>query len=207
MSQERQFLDTLFQPRFRVLGRSLLPMEVGHWLLLSKMGRLCLPRSDGVCPGSGDLAMAVYVTTRPHWVAVKDACRADLWFRTRLLFLTKVGQMFQHSLEVWREYVRWNMDKPIYREISSNAGSGPAVLNQPFWLAYLRRAKASGMSERDALSQRIKTVLWESVAVQEEMGRVVWCSEEEMAVQEHILKMQQQSVKEPPQRPEEKPDA
>jgi hypothetical protein len=194
MSQERQFLDTLFQPSFRCLGRILLPMEVGHWLLLSKLGRLCMA---GESPGAGDLAMAVYVTTRPHWVAARDVRRAGLWFQTKLMFLARTGDAFERGLATWREYIRWTTERPSVRERSSGGSGASEVLNQPFWLSLLRRAKAQGLTEREALSQRVKTVLWESVAASEEMGSVVWCSEEEMALQAHLLALQKQAKQKP----------
>jgi hypothetical protein len=194
MSQERQFLDTLFQPSFRCLGRILLPMEVGHWLLLSKLGRLCMA---GESPGAGDLAMAVYVTTRPHWVAARDVRRAGLWFQTKLMFLARTGDAFERGLATWREYIRWTTERPSFRERSSGGSGASEVLNQPFWLSLLRRAKAQGLTEREAMSQRVKTVLWENVALQEELGAVVWCSEEEMALQAHLLALQKQAKQKP----------
>jgi hypothetical protein len=194
MSQERQFLDTLFQPSFRCLGRILLPMEVGHWLLLSKLGRLCLP-DDTV--GAGDLAMAVYVTTRPHWVAARDVRKANLWFQAKLMFMARSGAAFERGLTTWREYIRWTTERPSFRDRSSGGSGASEVLNQPYWLALLRRAKAQGLTEREALSQRVKTVLWESVALQEELGSVVWCSEEEMVLQAHLLALQKQAKQKP----------
>lgn len=193
MSQERQFLETLFQPTFRVLGRSLLPMEVGHWLLLSRLDKLLLPGSN---PGGGDLALATYVCSRPHWQAATRVARPGLCVRASLAILTRHGAVFERGLATWRAYLKWNMDKPVYRECGGRSGGGreTVTLNAPFWLVYLRRAKASGLTEREALSQKVKAVLWEELAHQEECGSIVWCSEEEMSIQEFVRAKQAEAA-------------
>lgn len=182
MSQERQFLEALYQPTFRALGRTLLPMEVGHWLLLSRLDKLLLPPCN---PGGGDLALAVYVASQPSWRAARRVARAGWGVRTRLAFMTRHGAVFERGLAAWRAYVRWNTEKPVYRENSGKSGGGVG-LNQPFWLAYLRRATMAGLTEREALGRRLKLVLWESVAEQEEIGALTWCSEEEIRIQEFV---------------------
>ena len=109
----------------------------------------------------------------------------------------EVSEAFERGLATWREYIRWTTERPSFRERSSGGSGASEVLNQPFWLSLLRRAKAQGLTEREALSQRVKTVLWESVAASEEMGAVVWCSEEEMALQAHLLALQKQAKQKP----------
>lgn len=131
--------------------------------------------------------MAVHVCTRPHWKAARSVMRAGTMFRMALALKTRHGAAYEHGLATWRAYVQWNTEKPIYRERSSDGGRGGSLqLNAPYWLVYLARAKARGMTEHEALGQKVKAVLWEDVAAQEECGAVVWCSEEEIGIQQFV---------------------
>lgn len=183
MSQESQFLECLFQPRFRVLGREMLPMEVGHLLLLMRLEKLLLPPCY---PGGGDLAVATYVCERPWDQACRDVQRAGWAYRQRIRWRASFGPPFERGLVEWREYVLWNLQAPTVRSRTSAApGTGPSAytLNAPFWLVYLNRARRAGSTFREAMSALVRLVLWESAAGQEEDGCAVWCSEEEMQIQ------------------------
>jgi hypothetical protein len=187
MSQDRQFLETLFQPTFRVGGMVMCQMQVGHWLLLARLGKLLAPPDP---LGAGDLALAMYVCSRPWQKAARSMAKGGWLFRVRIAFLIRSGGRRARALAQWGDYVKWNTEKPVFRSVSGESAKGLAVLNAPFWLTYLRRSKANGMTEEQAFGQRVKTVLWESVADQEDSGAVVWCSDEEMAIQEFVKAQQ-----------------
>jgi hypothetical protein len=192
MSQEHGFLETLYPPTYRVLGRELLPMEVGHWLLLERLGKLMMPPCE---PRAGDLALAAYVCARPSYMAARRVAEGGWLFRLGLWASARSGARFERALTTWRAYVAFHLAAPRFRERGGGQGDGAArTLNAPYWLVYLRRAMAAGLSDRDALAVPMRLAIWQMKSAEEDSGAIVWLSEAEMAIQDIVGPLQRGEV-------------
>lgn len=157
-----RYLAALWPDRYRCLGVRLLPLRVGHVLLLRRLRSPFLGDS-ATPPDAADIALAIAICTRP----VRDAVRlvgtwslplriAWLGFRAGLRRNQAALQLAAYLLEGMRGPRFWH------------SARGGKAMRTPYWLAVLTTLRRDlGLGADEALETPAARALWECAAIWE----------------------------------------
>lgn len=137
MTLDSQYARMILPMPVRVWGRLLHPVTVGHYALLSRVGASVVG-GDGL-PGSGDLALILWVLSRPWEKAVKQlgsfrqilSCRLMAWLFRKdpklqkrvLIEFLRFWQFQNETWEIWKN-----------EEGNSEDGNSLAMLQKLRWI-------------------------------------------------------------------------
>jgi hypothetical protein len=185
MTYARQYAGVIHPDRVTVFGRELVPVTIGHALLLTRIGS---PFLVGGKIAAGQLVTAIYVLSRPAEVAARglDAKRVQwvfkLWaFQLRHLCGALARLMAIHAIE---EHLERGWQGPDMWE----GKEGSKQCNAPTLLVMKTRLmSAFGVSREQALSYPLREAIWDLAAWAEDKG-VDWVSQEDSDMIEEVLK-------------------
>ena len=170
MSPSDQFSRAVLPDIWEACGVRLMPLTLGHALLLGRLGSPVLPaeRAEEVAPiGLGDVLVAAWVCSRPATVAIAglDGRRQMLWLRWKRI--TRAAVISQDKLALLR-YVAAAYQMPPVKALHPPEGEG----RQSPWLAILLLTLVSycGHTVEEALDTPLATAQWMHALRMEESG-------------------------------------
>jgi hypothetical protein len=165
----RQYAAALLPDERRVLGRVMLPMTLGHALLLARLNSPFVVVQPTI-PLLGDLRLAMFVCSRPYARAARQVNGRYAWLR---LYLMNVGlKHLLKGIEQFAAYVAASRSMPDSFDPEPSSGTGGWMLRTPFLLQVKLSMKTDfGMSEAEVMDVPLGQALWEFMGWQEMQGR------------------------------------
>ena len=163
----RQYAAALLPDERRVLGRTMLPMTLGHAFLLARLNSPFVVVQKTI-PLLGDLRLTMFVCSRSYAKAVRQVNGRYAWLR---LYLMNVGmKRLVQGIEQFTDYVVASRSMPdVY---DPEPTSGGWMLRTPFLLQVKLSLKTDfGMSEAEVMDVPLGQALWEFMGYQEMQGR------------------------------------
>lgn len=174
MGFAKTYSEVINPDSIHVIGQRLMPVTIGHGILLWRLGSPLMTGGD--CP-HGEIAMAVYVLSRPWQVAQRGLGK----WRTRKLLQFWIWQI-KHCLTPQQKAsavasLNDAVDRAFAGPIMWESGGGKGC-SAP----YLQGLKVRLMSHlhqtrEQALSYPIREAIWDIDCFAEDQGRVDWVSE------------------------------
>lgn len=176
-SNADRFVRALWPDRYRCLGRRLRPLSIGHLLLLRRLGS---PLVLGGTPDAADIALAVFICSRP-WRRALAAMRRP-WLGIRLIPLgVRASWWSAKAVRGLTAYLRAGMAGPRWWPVH-RPGCEPSEMRSPYWLTILVALEAEmGATSDQALDMPVALALWRVAALREREGAIQIVSDEEMA--------------------------
>lgn len=203
MTYDLPHAESYFQPRFRVAGVELLPMQMGHVLLLTAMESPLLYYGDEEQRSEvleSDIALFMFALTRTWDRAAKEIAKGNWLFRRRLMAARKAVKRvgLTHALVEVTKACNFHL-----REIpeSARAETHERESHCPTWGFLTSRFMAWGWSKRQVLDESIRVLRWESICHGDITGNVIikpaGSNEDEhaKAVKSEILKQAKEALK------------
>lgn len=171
-----RYLAALWPDTYRCLGRRLLPLRIGHILLLRRIGSPFGQPGDRI-PDAVDIALAVQICSRPVAEGVKLVRSGSV--RLGLVSLWLSWRAHRSRLEAVTQlaaYLQAGMTGPRFWKRESGA-TAPST---PFWMAVLVTLRRDlGMTKAESLEAVAASALWECAAIWESVGAVNFMSDAE----------------------------
>lgn len=177
MTLPEQYAAALLPDSYRVLGRRLQPLCIGHLLTLVRLRSPWL--TEGRDPDAADLAQAVTVCSWP-WTEVRDRLAAGRGYRWRLRWLSLRASWDLRAILTWRAYLTDGMSGPRLWNPDPRRAS---ALTAPQWLTlHAKLQREFGMSLDEALGTPVRLARWLVAQSDEErgLGSMVTDEEEEL---------------------------
>ena len=155
-----------------------MPLSIGHLLFLRRLGS---PLAECGLPDAADLALAVFICSRP-WRRALAAIRRP-WIGLRLLLLgIRARWQSVAAVRDLTAYLRDGMAGPRWWPVN-RPGSEPIEMRSPYWLTILTALETEfGMSRQDAMDTAVSVALWRVASVREREGLIQLVSDDELAV-------------------------
>lgn len=168
-----RYLAALWPDTHRCLGRRLLPLRIGHILLLRRVGSPFGAAIDRT-PDGVDIATAVAICSRTVADATRFVQSSGLALRLIPLALRAQWRRREASAQLLA-YFRAGMDGPKFWH---RGDSKP--LATPFWLSVMvTLCRELGRTGEEALEAVAAAALWECAAVWEATGQATFRSDDE----------------------------
>lgn len=178
------YAQTVFQDRARVEGRRLLPLTVGHALLLQRLKSPFAPR-DTRTAGAGDCALLLFVCSRSWQVASKTLdslrCKPWLWLewlRVGFRFGHNRAQLFRYVSEAWTGPEVWLEGKSEPQDDDSLR----VIINT--------LCSRMGLRYQDALNMPLRQAVWEVCGFWADEGRLKFMAPHEIEMREQLKEME-----------------
>lgn len=168
-----KYAEAVFQGRERVAGARLLPMTVGHALLLQRLGS---PFSPGDRPPAeiGDCALAIEILRRPYPRAVSAA---NSWRIRPWLWLRWVMLSFRFQFYRWKllSFVSnsWTLPEVWFNHAGEYSSGDPLRVIVNTLCAKL------GRSAHDAMNTPLKQALWDVCEYWRQEGAIRFATPDE----------------------------
>lgn len=189
MTQEDRFLRRLWPNPVRIFGTELTMLTIGQLMLLRRVwnpfGR-ALPL-DQTQYGPGDVAVALYVLSRPWRAAWRPVVKRGLWFRLQLFGKTPwtVAQEAIAAVMI-SEHIADALKSPPVVKIQTTAKSSPGLgyapskqLGAPFWMFRLWQLTSTGMALDKAMDVPVAWAVDSDGVRREVEGIARWATEKE----------------------------
>jgi hypothetical protein len=176
MPQAPSFLRAVVPPLVRLGGRRLLPLTLGHAVLLRAIGSPFSPYPTGVSgsefkvqgPTVGDVALARFILTRP-WAEARDTM--DGWWQRQRLTLWGLLHSREWMIGALLRHILADAAVPPYRVL----GLGPVPeeagpLGAPTELRLVAFLVSQGYDHELALDTPVALAWWLSLANSEAIG-------------------------------------
>lgn len=176
MTNADSFVRALWPDRHRCLGRRLVPLTIGHLLLLR---RVRSPLAAGLLPDPADLALAVFICSRPWRRALAAVERPALGWRLAGLGLRASWGMHRAALAFTR-YLKAAMEGPRWWPVPRPGGGSDFEMRSPYWATILVALQADlRMTHDQALDMPVALALWKIAVMREREGQVQLVSDAE----------------------------
>lgn len=171
-----RYLAALWPDTYRCLGRRLLPLRIGHILLLRRIGSP-FGQPGGRIPDAVDTAIAVEICSRP--VAEGERLVRSGSIRLGIVSWWLSWRAHRSRLEAVTQltaYLQAGMTGPRFW----NRESGAMAPSTPFWIAVLVTLRRDlGMTAEAAIEAVAASALWECAAIWESTGAISFMSDAE----------------------------
>jgi len=186
-SYSQRYAAVLFPDRWRILGVPLLPLTLGHALLLDRLelGSAGAPREQGrslpatTMPDIGDLLLCLWVCSRAwdraaaHLQRRRTRCALKLWaWQMRLTSRARLDAGLTAAWAQWQAYLAAAWDAPSVWERDKSAASSAPLL-QVLKVTLMSRL---GHSAQSALDTPLTVALWDICCFWETKGHIEWVS-------------------------------
>lgn len=172
-----QYAQAIWQDQWTVLGLRLMPLTIGHGLLLHRVGSPLVGSGTLADVSLGDCCLAAWICSRPH-----DQARLDRrWTAMRLSW---IGWMWSRGL--------WWLQRARLAAYYHAAWQGPRIWTRdgdnrkcatPTLMALkLSRMRELHATEAEAMATPIRLALWDLAGAIESVEPGVMVSEAEMSV-------------------------
>lgn len=170
-----RYAAALLPDTYRVLGRRLQPLCIGHVITLQRLRSPWLV--EGREPDAADLAQAVLICSW-RWPEVRQRLTANRGFRLRLLSLRALWDI--RAVVTWKAYLDSGLGGPRLWDPDPRESK---ALASPNWLTlHARLQRVFHMNLDEALSTPVRLARWLIAQADEErgMGSMVTPEEEEL---------------------------
>lgn len=172
------FVRALWPDRHWCLGRRLMPLTIGHLLLLRRVGS---PLASGLVPDPADLALAVFICSRPWRRALAAVERPALSLRLLVLGLRASWGM-QRAVQSLTRYLKSSLEGPRWWPVPRPGGSD-LEMRSPYWATILVALQSDlRMTHEEALDVPVALALWKIAVMREREGQVQLISDDEREV-------------------------
>lgn len=178
MTLDEQFAHAALPARWRVFGRTLLPLAIGNMLVMQRLGS---PFLSGGLPGPLDVTLALWIGSMRGDVAIESWHR-PLPFRFRLLGL-RISLICRFFPKRYVERVNmideWIRDAQPPGVFFTGDDGRSKPLTAPTLLHYIRTLMSIGYSRSEALAASIGEARWMSCANSEREGLMTFITDRE----------------------------
>lgn len=182
------YADAIYPDSARVAGVKLLPMQLGHALLLRRLNSpLSQPRCNGLFLDVGDCALGLFVLSQDQSCAAKriDSAWGQVrlwWFALRLL-----PRLFKNKLKL-AAYVQRQWQGPdvfVPQERKGDAGDGDALRT-----IIGTMTSRVGVPMEQVLSLPLTRAMWEVCGYWAQEGSLRFASQQEREIMEFYRRKQ-----------------
>lgn len=169
------YADTIFPDRYEACGVRLLPLTLGHAMLLDRLGSpLAKPTPVSEADNSlftfSDALVCAFVCSRPWRVAQRqvDCWRSAMWLRWKFVLRRRHAEEDRFNLLKWHEAM-WKIPSVTYESHGSSGKSCGAE-----WLHHLRvfACQTLNCSPSFAMDQLVATLQYDWICSLEVKGHL-----------------------------------
>lgn len=175
-----QYSAAIFPDRYRVLGKVLLPLTIGHGLLLARLGNPFAPWGGGLSAGAGDVIAAATVCSMHHDAAFAEigrhrfARRVRRWVWFACHFHSTASRL-RHAADLLSSYVGEACRGPrVWLKSESAKSNVPVLVTLKTGMQELLHC-----SHAEALETPVAVALYELTVYSDRHGSIEFMSDEE----------------------------